>query len=218
MHAFERAGLGVAPFRCAGMSEKVYVAFPGAPAQPAGTCDYCGNGIRYCCHIKDSSGKEFIVGTDCVMKVNAENNVAGATGVKAEMQKKQAARRRELAEEKRVARREAWAAEKVAKEAAERDANGGKTLAEIESERKAEEALDSRRKYTEENAWLYSVLEEQQGNFCWSISQDLRKKPVSAFPARAISIMRDVFAKTFGRGGSSAYNKAVSIFNENAGL
>ena len=31
-HPFERAGLGLAPFRFVGMVEKVYVSCPGAPA------------------------------------------------------------------------------------------------------------------------------------------------------------------------------------------
>ncbi|MEN6367735.1 MAG: hypothetical protein ABFC88_13065 [Thermoguttaceae bacterium] len=70
IHPFERAGLGVAPFRFIGMSEKVYCACPGAPAQPAGTCDYCGNGIRYCYHIKSADGREFVVGCDCVQKTD----------------------------------------------------------------------------------------------------------------------------------------------------
>lgn len=69
-HPFEKAGLGRAPFQFIGMSEKVYVACPGAPEQPAGTCDYCGNGIRYVFHIRSADGKEFGVGCDCVRKTD----------------------------------------------------------------------------------------------------------------------------------------------------
>ena len=72
VHPFEKAGLGVAPFRFSGMSEKVYVACPGAPEQPAGTCDYCGMGIRYCCHIESADGKSFVVGSDCVRKTDRD--------------------------------------------------------------------------------------------------------------------------------------------------
>lgn len=68
LHVFERAGLGKAPFQFTGMYEKVYQACQGAPIQPGSSCDYCGQGIRYCCAIIDATGKEFKVGSDCVRK------------------------------------------------------------------------------------------------------------------------------------------------------
>ena len=37
IHPFEKSGLGVAPFRFVGVSEKVYCACPGAPEQPGAT-------------------------------------------------------------------------------------------------------------------------------------------------------------------------------------
>lgn len=73
VHPFEKSGLGKAPFRFVGMSEKVYVACQGAPEQPAGTCDYCGMGIRYCCHIDSADGRSFVVGSDCVRKTDRES-------------------------------------------------------------------------------------------------------------------------------------------------
>ena len=68
MHVFERAGLGIAPFRCIGMVEETYQACQGAPVQPGGCCDYCSNGIRYCYQIRDRNGKTFKVGSDCVAR------------------------------------------------------------------------------------------------------------------------------------------------------
>lgn len=76
LHPFERVGLGKAPFVFKGVEEKVYVAHPGAPAQPAGTCCYCGQGIRYCCHIESADGKRSVVGCDCVNKLGREDNRA----------------------------------------------------------------------------------------------------------------------------------------------
>lgn len=67
-HVFEAAGLGLAPFRFVGVVEKVYVA--GDEAKPGGVCAYCGTGIRYCCIVKSSDGKQFLVGSDCVEKTN----------------------------------------------------------------------------------------------------------------------------------------------------
>lgn len=68
MHVFERAGLGTAPFRVSGYREIVFQAYPGAPTQAGGSCDYCGTGIRYACLIKGRDGHEFKVGSDCVAK------------------------------------------------------------------------------------------------------------------------------------------------------
>jgi hypothetical protein len=68
-HVFEVAGLGVAPFRFTGYTAKTYQACPGAPVQPGGTCDYCGAAIVNCCSVKDSQGKFFVVGPDCIAKV-----------------------------------------------------------------------------------------------------------------------------------------------------
>lgn len=56
------------------MHEKVYVACPGATAQAAGTCNYCGIGIRYCYIIEAADGKRFEVGCDCVRKIEREDN------------------------------------------------------------------------------------------------------------------------------------------------
>lgn len=72
IHKFEAAGLGKAPFTFIGMEEKTYTACPGAPTQAAGTCDHCGRGIRYCCHIQSADGKQFVVGSGCVTKTGDE--------------------------------------------------------------------------------------------------------------------------------------------------
>lgn len=97
IHPFERAGLGAAPFQFLGVSEKIYVACPGAPEQPAGTCDYCGNGIRYVFHVRSADGRESGVGCDCIRKVDraclvkeAEKAMAGIE--RAKRQAKTAAR------------------------------------------------------------------------------------------------------------------------------
>lgn len=65
-HKFERAGLGVAPFRFVGTYEAKYQACHGAPIQPGASCDYCGTGISRVFVVKDSTGKEFKVGSECV--------------------------------------------------------------------------------------------------------------------------------------------------------
>jgi hypothetical protein len=67
MHVFERANLGKAPFRCIGLEEK-FITHPGGATQASGSCDYCGNGIRYCYIIRAVDGRAFKVGSDCVAR------------------------------------------------------------------------------------------------------------------------------------------------------
>lgn len=68
MHVFERAGLGKAPFRFVGYSERKYQACPDAPVQPGASCDYCGTGIMGCYEVRSADGKRFVVGCDCIEK------------------------------------------------------------------------------------------------------------------------------------------------------
>lgn len=213
-HAFERAGLGLAPFRYVGMHEKVYVAYTGAPVQPAGTCEYCGNGIRYCCQIRSADGKEFVVGTDCVWKVNAENNVANVQAMESDTKK--------LAREKRQARaqakREKRQAEYQAKLQEQRDRNGGKTDWELQADAERAEQEAARAMHTEANRWLIDVLKGQPGSFCYEVVRDLQNNPLSNFSERCRSIMADIYAKSFGRRNSKAYLAALEAFDEKANL
>jgi hypothetical protein len=86
VHAFERAGLGKAPFKFVGTYESKFQACPGAPVKPGTSCDYCGEGIMYVCAIRSSDGKTFKVGCDCVSKV-------GDAGLKKIIDRKVAERR-----------------------------------------------------------------------------------------------------------------------------
>lgn len=67
-HAFELAGLGLAPFRFVGASENV-ITYPDGTQKAGGSCDYCGTGIRTECWVKSSDGKQFKVGCNCIEKV-----------------------------------------------------------------------------------------------------------------------------------------------------
>jgi hypothetical protein len=80
VHPFESAGLGRAPFRFIGVDYRVgpirianrdgTETQIGAPGQPMGTCEFCGQGIAECCMIQDADGKRFVVGNVCVAKTN----------------------------------------------------------------------------------------------------------------------------------------------------
>lgn len=88
VHKFTLAGLGQAPFRFTGMEEKVYVACQGAPEQPAGTCCYCGTGIRYCYHIESADGQKSYVGSDCIHKSDDSGLVKLISKAEAELRSK----------------------------------------------------------------------------------------------------------------------------------
>lgn len=67
-HAFEIAGLGIAPFAFVGASENV-ITYPDGTQQAGGSCDYCGTGIRLECHVRSADGKLSKVGCNCIEKV-----------------------------------------------------------------------------------------------------------------------------------------------------
>ena len=81
IHPFQRAGLGLAPFRFVGMGqqdrlygevilnraeyERTGVALT---TKPGGTCAFCGTAITNLFNIESADGKRFHVGCDCVEK------------------------------------------------------------------------------------------------------------------------------------------------------
>lgn len=75
IHAFEKAGLGKAPFRFVGQIHQD-IAYGQAvispdlmiTTKPGGTCDYCGTYILNMFRIVSSDGRTFKVGSDCVAK------------------------------------------------------------------------------------------------------------------------------------------------------
>jgi hypothetical protein len=91
IHAFEKAGLGQAPFRLVGFREERgpkiisqhggVTLTAGAPGQPMGSCRFCGTGIANVFEILSADGKHFDVGSECVHKV-------GDAGLKKAVNKK----------------------------------------------------------------------------------------------------------------------------------
>lgn len=110
-HPFERAKLGVAPFRCISMQTNWYSAGPGHK-QPGGSCDYCGTGIAYEYVILDSTGKQFKVGSDCVLRTGS--HVEGFKAVKSKHLAAVRAVRSQAKHAERQARYEARAVERAA--------------------------------------------------------------------------------------------------------
>lgn len=110
MHPFTAAGLGQAPFRCVAVREN-WFSPPGFPEgrKPGGCCNYCSTGILYEFVIESADNRRFVVGSDCVLKTEAEVSDFKRF-------------RLELAREKRAAGRKARMAAKQAEWAAARAA------------------------------------------------------------------------------------------------
>lgn len=72
IHPWERAGLGIAPFKLIGYEKSLFQACPGAPVKAGSSCDYCATGIADVFWIQSADGRRFKVGSDCVGRVNAK--------------------------------------------------------------------------------------------------------------------------------------------------
>lgn len=73
VHPFQQSGLGTAPFFYVGMNE-IVLRHPDGSTQAAGTCDHCGACIRYAFSIRSTDGKISKVGSDCICKLNRDDN------------------------------------------------------------------------------------------------------------------------------------------------
>lgn len=104
VHAFERAGLGIAPFRFVRIETRRFSPAPGAPARPGASCQFCSEAISECCIIRDATGKEFHVGNVCVEKTGDRGLIDLA---KRELNRLRAEARHKREVERIVATREA---------------------------------------------------------------------------------------------------------------
>jgi hypothetical protein len=120
IHPFEAAGLGKAPFRFAGVEIRECSGQPnaagisiGSPGQPAGTCAYCGAGIKFCCKVRSADGKRFVVGSDCIERLDnidralVDSSSAPISAARREWNRAAAAKRKAVATSKAEARIEA---------------------------------------------------------------------------------------------------------------
>ncbi len=87
LHPFQRAGLGLAPFRYVGMREQDLLYGEvilnraefeqtgiAMTTKPGGTCAYCGTYIVNMFNVKSADGKVFHVGSDCILKTYGKDH------------------------------------------------------------------------------------------------------------------------------------------------
>ena len=115
LHPFERAGLGLAPFKFVSTNEKWFQANAGGlfkgPSKPGSSCDYCGTGIAHEFWCVSSDGKKFKVGCDCIEKVGDVKLLAAAKNAQKNGQR---AKRQVANQIKREARQAEWDKPKLA--------------------------------------------------------------------------------------------------------
>ena len=124
IHPFQKAGLGTAPFRCASVTEAVFM-LPDGTSKAGGCCDYCYTGIRWEFHIESADQRTFKVGCDCVAKTGW--GIDGFDKIRRENARARrqvgAQKRREARQAQIAAERAARAAERIEATQAWRDAN-----------------------------------------------------------------------------------------------
>jgi hypothetical protein len=207
IHPFEAAGLGLAPFRYVGTSQKVHKA--GGIEQPAGTCNYCGAGIRYCFHIKSQDGKEFVVGSDCIRKIVREDNRLFTAVERAIAKHKKA--------ERETQRKAKWEVAQQKRELElqwQRDRNGGLTDKEVDDKARREEREKKMAETTARNQWLIDAVSQSHGAFAEPMAEELRWREVSSLSDPCVRILRDIYGRAVGgRSNTKAYKEAVQDFD-----
>lgn len=222
-HRWERFGYK-APYRITGLwsapspslaeqNPSAYnAALASAPSACRGTCDVCGIGITHHYMVKDSTGKVFAVGSDCVLKADDTKLISEMRAIK-----NKAAR--DAAKAKRDAQRIADMAAAEADREAQRQRNGGLTDYEVEANRLALEKEEKRLAFRAAHPDLVAALEHS--DFGQSILVDFMYS--GKFPQnRAFGICADIFAKHHGgRSGSKAnqaqYDRFVELYRSSEG-
>lgn len=191
-HVFTEAGLGEAPFRFTGIRENLFQAAPGAPVRGGGSCDFCGQGIRYECAIISKDGKHHVVGQDCIRKVGDRGLIDAAR-----------------AEKNRIIREARFVKEEAARNANDdnqREQNGGATDWERGEADRINDKVDRKRAIApavEILSGYADILEDGRGGFRDSVACDFRNG--SSVSDNAARIAAEIVAKEAGRKNSKAY-------------
>ena len=208
LHPFEVRGLGQSPFHYAG-----FEVMATKEGQPAGTCDYCSTGIKYAAIIQSSDGKRFVVGCECVRKLENKSN-AILTPMERDFKRFKRDEKIREQREKWEADRAKQIAEREAQEAQQRLVNNGLTDWELEQKNKLIKEQETLEFYSKKNEWILNVLANQRGQFAADMYQRLQASDVNNLSYNCKSIVGEIYAKSFGRSGSKKYEAALDDFYE----
>jgi len=199
IHPFEKLGLGQAPFTCVSINDAGKV---------TGCCDACGTGIRWECHILSNDGKTFMVGNDCINKLDRDDNQL-VTDVERKVYQFKLEQKRQASA---IADAE-WAVKVESDRQLERDRNGGLTDNELAEKKQTEAKIQNEIIFTEKNKWFIEALVSTNDRFCIDIANSLKRQSIDkVFYGNGLNICADIYAKTFGRRNSKKYEQAQSEF------
>lgn len=164
------------------------------------SCDICGTSLLNNFICRDATGKHFVVGCDCVEKL-------GDTFLTTAVEKAEKARKKALKDAQRQARWERQREERERELERQRARNNGLTDRELEERKLAQEREEAKARYSQENAWILSILEATTYISDWksSMIHKLKREPISSFSERNRSIFADLYGRSFGRVNSKAY-------------
>lgn len=206
LHPFEAHGLGQSPFHYAGF--QVMVTKEG---QPSGTCNYCFTGIKYAAIIQSSDGKRFVVGCECVRKLDHKSN-AILTPMERDFKRFKRDEKLRKQREEWEANRAKQIAEREAEEAKQRLVNGGLTDWELEQKNKLIKEQEAIKFYSQKNEWILTRLSLKNGQFAADMYQRLQASDINNLSDNCKRIVAEIYAKSFGRSGSKKYEAALDEF------
>ena len=219
MHPFERAGMGVGPYKWVGTVEipnaaefansaagfgggDPYAEIKAAKLKAgAGTCCCCGMGIMTVCVVQDASGDRWGVGSDCVMK-SGEQHLGDAA--KIAIARRRAQKRDAKREQERKERQAVFDAMPAMDKRALPGETNGQMQARLNAEWRAQET--ARLAHARRMAVICDALNERGGQFCRSMAYEFSQGRVPA--GRALEICRDIYAKS-----KNYYDEAAAEFD-----
>jgi hypothetical protein len=197
VHPFNH--LGVAPFRFVGMTENAF-RNPDGTTKAGGSCDHCGTGIRWECHVEDANGRRFKVGNDCIAKVGDHKLIKASHAAKLERQREARAEKRE--------------AERQAAIQAQRERNGGLTDWEvIEAQHRAEALIREAEKAARARLDVAQIMRDGRHGF----RDDMARMIETGETLRPgqFKIVVEILAKeTGGRKGSAKFKAELARWTE----
>ena len=226
-HPFEESGNGIGPFSFAGV-----ISLPSRALQEhnpsafnlqmselwgqarnlgvrLGSCDHCGTGIVHHAIIRDSEGKRFVVGMDCVAKTSKDS-----LGSRAKIEKARVTRER--IRESKAIKHEKWLASPSKQDSSKTNAQIRQEKIDAQNAKReaAQQEIKARAKVVCAK-WKFFVerLGKEQierSGFLSSIARGLVSGQEPS--GRGLDICAEIFAKTFGRGNSKAFEDAVADF------
>ncbi|UUA75154.1 hypothetical protein [Cellvibrio sp. QJXJ] len=169
-----------------------------------GSCSVCTTPLVNNYILKDARGVRFAVGCDCVQKQGSSSLISDVQAHKNRIAREVRAAKRE---EQRRAKYEYYLAELES----QRTRNGGLTDDELEAQHREQAARNRHNAITDLLAPLAHILNQQNGDFCRSVTRLLNNGDVKALSTRMIDIVDQICQRNGLEGAAKIIDRARSI-------